>query len=231
MVVLAAIVVVGAGLITYTTWPSGPSQGPSSSPAASGPGRQTATQTTAQSDQPNVQEPEPSVAGEPQTQTSSSTMIPSPEQPATQLFADTQPMTPWWSTTSKERPRLDLSTPETAVRSFTKAIASGDAASVMACFLPGGTDFEDMQEILNADPDDPEQRGEYEMKLWLQSLDPDAEMPIIETTEDRGAMKMTWQVTFIKDVTAHGQTFRAGDTFNLDATLRRSGDSWLIDNF
>lgn len=74
-----------------------------------------------------------------------------------------------------------------------------------------------MQEILNADPDDPEQRSEQEMKLWLQSLDPDVEMPIVETKEDGGAMQVTWQVTFKKDVTALGQTFRAGDT-------------WLIDN-
>jgi hypothetical protein len=26
-----------------------------------------------------------------------------------------------------------------------------------------------------------------------------------------------------------GHTFRAGDTFQLDATLRKSGGSWLID--
>ncbi len=39
------------------------------------------------------------------------------------------------------------------------------------------------------------------------------------------------QVTFKKDVTMSGQAFRAGDTFSLDATLRKSGDSWLIDNF
>jgi hypothetical protein len=131
----------------------------------------------------------------------------------------------------EERPRLDLSTPEAAVHSFTRAIVSGDAAAVMACFVPGGTDFEDMQEILNADRDDPKQRGEYEMKLWLQSLDPDAEMPIVETVEGEGGLGVTWQVTFKKDVTMSGQTFRAGDTFNLDATLRKSGDSWLIDNF
>ena len=97
--------------------------------------------------------------------------------------------------------------------------------------LPGGTDYQDVQETMNAGPDDPEQQ---QIKLWLQSLDADAEMPIIETVEDRGAMKVTWQVTFKKDVTVTeggGHTFRAGDTYNLDATLRKSGDSWLIDNF
>jgi len=190
----------------------------------------------APSDHPKVQEAEPPPADEPQTQTPSSAATTSPEQPAAQPPAETQPLTPWWSTTAKEeKPRLDLSTPEATVRSFTRALASGDAASVMACFLLGGTDFEDMQAILNADPDDPKQRTEYQMKLWLQSFDPDAEMPIVESIEDQGVMKLTWQVTFKKDATisehGQGQTFRAGDTFNLDATLRKSGDSWLIDNF
>jgi RNA polymerase sigma-70 factor (ECF subfamily) len=233
VVILAAVVVAGAGLIAYTTWSSGPSQAPSSPPAAGRPSRQTPTRTTVGSDQPKVQETAP--AGQPvaqlPTEAVRSGATASSEQPAAQPTADTQPATPWWSTTSKEeRSRLDLSTPEAAVRSFTKAIASGDAESVMACMLPGGTDFQDIREILNAGPDDPAQQGEYEMKLWFQSLDPDAEMPIIESVEDQGAMKMTWQVTFKKDVTLGGQTLRAGDTYNLDATLRRSGDSWLIDN-
>lgn len=157
-----------------------------------------------------------------------------PQPTAAAPAADPQPLTPRGNEADKKEDsfRLDLSTPEATVRSFTKAIASGNAESVMACFLPGGTDFGDMQEILNADPADPKQRSEYEMKLWLQSLDPDAEMPIIETTEEGDAMGVTWQVTFKKDVTVRaggGQTFRAGDTYNLDARLRRSGDSWLID--
>jgi RNA polymerase sigma factor (sigma-70 family) len=226
VIIVAAIVVVGAGLITYTTLPREPSQAPPSPSAASRASRQTATQTTPRPDQPKVQ------GAAPPTEAAGSGATASSEPSAAQPPADTQPVTPWWSKTGKEeKPRLDLSTPEAAVRSFTKAIVSGDVEPIMACFLPGGTDFADMQEILNASPDDPKQRGEYEMKLWLQSLDPDAEMPIIETIEDEGAMKVTWQVTFKKDVTAHGQTFRAGDTYNLDATLRRSGDSWLIDNF
>lgn len=232
VIIVAAIVVAGAGLITYTTLPREPSQAPPSPPAGSRLSPQVAGRPAAQSDQPKVQEAEPTAANEPQTQTPSSAATASSEQPAAQPPADIQLVTPWWSKTGKEeKPRLDMSTPEATVRSFTRAIVSGNAESVMACFLPGGTDFEDMQKILNANPDDPEQRGEYEMKLWLQSLDPDVEMPIVETVEGEDGMGVTWQITFKKDVTAHGQTFRAGDTFNLDATLRRSGDSWLIDNF
>ena len=157
-----------------------------------------------------------------------------PQPTAAAPAADPQPLTPRGNEADKKEDsfRLDLSTPEATVRSFTKAIVSGNAESVMACFLPGGTDFEDMQEILNADPADPKQRSEYEMKLWLQSLDPDAEMPIIETTEDRGRHggDVAGDLQKGRDGEAGGgQTFRAGDTYNLDASLRQSGDSWLID--
>ena len=41
--------------------------------------------------------------------------------------------------------------------------------------------------------------------------------------------EIAWRVTFKKDLTMEGHTFRAGDTFQLDATLRKSGGSWLID--
>ena len=72
------------------------------------------------------------------------------------------------------------------------------------------------------------------MKLCLQSLDPDAEMPVVSTEETGRGTAIVWQVTFRKDVTVPlggGQTFRAGDTLKLDATLRKSGDLWLIDGF
>jgi hypothetical protein len=125
--------------------------------------------------------------------------------------------------------RLDLSSPEATVRSFTRAFVSGDPELVMACMLPHGTDYEDVQEILYANPDDPKQRDEYEMRRWLQSFDPDTEMPIVSTEETERGISITWQVTFRQDFTVQGHTFRAGDTYNLDATLRKSGDSWLID--
>ena len=41
--------------------------------------------------------------------------------------------------------------------------------------------------------------------------------------------EIAWRVTFKKDVTMEGHTFLAGDTFQLDPTLRKSGGSWLID--
>ncbi len=233
VIIIVAAVVTGAGLITYTTFSSGPSQAPPSPPATSRENRQTAGRTMAQPDQPKVRDAESPAPDQSTTGRSDSVEMLLPQPTTAAPAADPQPLTPRGNEADKKEDsfRLDLSTPEATVRSFTKAIASGNAESVMACFLPGGTDFGDMQEILNADPADPKQRSEYEMKLWLQSLDPDAEMPIIETTEEGDAMGVTWQVTFKKDVTvtAGGQTFHAGDTYNLDASLRRSGDSWLID--
>jgi len=236
VVVVAAIVVAGAGLITYTTLTSGPSRTPPVPAAPSRDNRQAATRTAAQPDQPKTQKAESPAPDQPAAKGTDSVATSSSPSTAAQPTTETQAATPWWKAADKKEGgfHLDLSTPEAAVRSFTKALVSGNAESVMACFLPGGTDFEDMQEILNANPDDPKQQGEYQMRLWLQSLDPDVEMPIVETVEDQDAMKVTWQVTFKKDVTISeggGHTFRAGDTYNLDATLRKSGDSWLIDNF
>ncbi|MBN1507121.1 MAG: sigma-70 family RNA polymerase sigma factor [Sedimentisphaerales bacterium] len=123
---------------------------------------------------------------------------------------------------------LDLSSPEATVRSFVRAVASGDAESVMACFLPGGTDFDNMLEILTANPDDPEQRSAHQMKLWFQSLDPDAEIPIVEVKETEDGVSVVWRVTFKRDVTMEGHTFSAGDMHDLDGNLRQSGESWLI---
>jgi len=70
----------------------------------------------------------------------------------------------------------------------------------------------------------------YEGKLWFQSLDPDAEMPVVRTEDIEGGIILAWRVTLKKDVTMGGQTYRAGDTEEIEVTVRPSGDSWLIDN-
>jgi glyoxylate utilization-related uncharacterized protein len=108
-------------------------------------------------------------------------------------------------------------------------MAAGNAEAVMACFLRGGIDYQDMKEILAADPSDPRQRDKYEMRMWLQSFDPQAEMPIIETKQKAdGVVEITWEVVFKKDLTMEGQTFTAGQTMNLDAQLVKSDGKWLI---
>ena len=80
---------------------------------------------------------------------------------------------------------------------------------------------------LEAGPDDPER---YEGKVWFESLDPDAEMPIVRTREIEGGIELEFRVTLKKDATMGGRTYLAGDTKDIDVTLRPSGDSWLIDN-
>jgi len=106
-----------------------------------------------------------------------------------------------------------------------------DPESILACWLPTAGDYEDIRRSAYADGSDPEQRSYYEGKLLMQSFDPDAEMPVLATKEnDDGGTVITWRVTFKKDATMGGQTFRAGDTQDIEATVRKCGDSWLIDN-
>lgn len=232
VVAVSVVCIVGVGLLTYTV-SSGPPQIPASPPVVA---RSSARQ---QSRSNARQEPARPQAAEPETvqRNVSSQMVakatPSSPQPAgpdgsTPELADAAA---WSDGTSASGFELDLSSPEATVKSFTRAIASGDADAVMACFLPGGVDFEDMEEILFADPDDPEQRDEYGMKLFFESLDPDAEMPVLSVEEDEHGTSIVWQVAFKNEFTIEGHTFSAGDTMELDATLRQSGDSWLIDNF
>jgi RNA polymerase sigma factor (sigma-70 family) len=223
-------VIVGAGILTYESFSSGPRETAAPAPPAAPERRSPASRpakTASEQPRPATEPEEP--RQEPAAQQPSLPSTPAAQPTSSQEASQEQPIVPDPQATKSAGPKLDLSSPEAAVRSFTKAFASGDAEAVMACMLPGGTDYEDVQEILNADPADPAQKSSYEMKLWLQSLDPDAEMPIIEITEDEGGTSVTWQVTYKQDVTVGGQTFRAGDTYNLDASVRQVDGSWLID--
>ena len=98
----------------------------------------------------------------------------------------------------------------------------------MACFLPEGEDFDDMQEMLFADPDDPAQRSECEVKLLFESLDPDAEMPMLSIEETELGTSVVWQVTFKSEFTIEGHTFSPGDTMDFDGMMRQSNGSWQI---
>jgi RNA polymerase sigma factor (sigma-70 family) len=223
-------VIVGAGLLTYESLSSGPREAvvparpvapdrraPAARPAKTPPEQpRPATQPEEPRQKPPVEQP-----------SVTSTSVPQPSHPAE---TRAEPLVvPGPQATKSDSPKLDLSSPAAAVRSFTRAFASGDAEAVMACMLPGGTDYDDIQKILNANPDDRDQRDSYQMKLWLEALAPDVEMPIVEVNEGQHGTSVTWQVTYKKDVTLAGQTFHAGDTFNLDATLRQADGSWLID--
>jgi RNA polymerase sigma factor (sigma-70 family) len=136
--------------------------------------------------------------------------------------------TPAEDADAEEGDGIDFTSPEATVKSFIKMAVSGDTESVLACYLPGGVDYEDIRRIMSAD--DPS-HPDYEAKSWLQSFDPNVEMPIVRKEQTPYGMKVVWLCTFKKDVTIEGHTFRAGQTMELDATLKKSGDSWLIDNF
>jgi RNA polymerase sigma factor (sigma-70 family) len=226
---VVAVVVIGAGAVAYKSFSPEPEEIVSPPPAGrDNRGPDSGLVRTQTQEIPLV------IESQTVEQQSSEAPVAPDATPSTQPApvseaADVGAVAPVDQTASTGDFRLDLSSPEATVRSFTKAIVSGDAASVMACMLPGGTDHEDMQAILAAGPDDPQQGSQYQMKLLLQSLDADAEMPVIATEPTERGTSVTWQVTFKKDMTEKGHTFRAGDTFELDATLRKSGDSWLID--
>jgi len=224
-----AVIVVATGVVAYKGFSSRPPT--SASPALAAPEDRSsdgkATPTGSQGPTAAVESQVPELLPSPKAAAPES-------KPAMPFFpvrevAESEVAAPGESAASGTDSGLDLSSPEATVRSFTKAIVSGDAASVMACMLPGGTDHEDMRAILAAGPDDPQQGSQYQMKLLLQSLDADAEMPVTATESTERGTLVTWQVTFKTDMTMKGHTFHAGDTFDLDATLRKSGDSWLID--
>jgi hypothetical protein len=123
---------------------------------------------------------------------------------------------------------LDLSSPEATVISFTKAAARGEADRAQACFLPGGVDYKDIRKVLEAKPG----TRSFEMKQMLESLDLKAAMPIVSKSESQHGTKVVWRVTFKKEFkSSKGPAFKTGATYDLDATLKKSGKIWLIDNF
>jgi len=135
----------------------------------------------------------------------------------------------WGQLTAGELNRdPDLSSPEATVRSFTKAAVLGEAKIVQACFLPGGEDYDDIRKVMEASPGTPA----YEMKAMLAALDTEGEMPIVKKAETQYGMKVVWRVTFKREFKpGKGPVFKVGSTYDLDATLKKSGNRWLIDNF
>lgn len=122
----------------------------------------------------------------------------------------------------------DLSSPEATVISFTKAAARGETKLVQACFLPGGEDYDDIRKVMEATPGTPA----YDMKAMLATLDLERTMPIVEKKETEHGTKVVWRVTFKREFKPNkGPVFKAGATYDFDATLKKSGDQWLIDNF
>jgi len=230
VVATVAAVMVGAGLLTYKGVSSRPPQTPGPPPVVP---RNDRTERSRRSAEPKpviaspkkeeiVQEENPPQRAAEETSTLSQADV-------TETLPAELPSVTVSGGSDASDFQLDLSSPEAAVRSFIKAMVAGDAESAMACFLPEGEDYEDMEEAVYADPDDPAQRSEYAVKLLFQALDSDAEMPMSSVEETEHGTSVVWQVTFKSEFTVEGHTFNAGDTMDFDGTLRRSGDSWLID--
>ena len=125
-----------------------------------------------------------------------------------------------------ESKSVDRSSPEATVRSWTKAVTTGNVKGAMACMLPGGTDYEDVKNILNARPSSSKF---FLKKMWL-SIDAKKPIRILGKTLIEDETSIGWESYFKEDFTIKGRTFKRGDGFKFDALLRKHGDYWLIDN-
>lgn len=121
---------------------------------------------------------------------------------------------------------VDRSGPEATVRSWTKAVATGNVQDALACMLPGGADYEDVKKILNAKPSSP---MFFMRKMW-ESIDIDKPARILGKTLIEDEATIGWEFYFKEEFTIEGRTFKPGDGFEFDATLKKHGDYWLIDN-
>jgi len=64
--------------------------------------------------------------------------------------------------------------------------------------------------------------------MIFRKIDPSVPVKIIETKIIDNMCSAVWQVTFKEDFTIKGNTFKAGETFDIDGNLHRYGDKWLI---
>ncbi len=126
------------------------------------------------------------------------------------------------------REPIDLSSPETTVISFTKAAARGDVESALACCRPGSYDYDDIKEALTATSSSPA----YAFKQMFDSIETRVPIRIASVDKNGGTADVVWRVTFKRGFTVMeggGRTSNAGSSFDLDGTLKKSGDRWLIE--
>jgi len=120
---------------------------------------------------------------------------------------------------------VDRSSPEATVKSWTKAVATGNTKDAMACMLPGGIDYDDAREILNAEPSS---REFFVKKMW-ESIDTENPIRVLGKELINGKVSIVWEFYFKEDITIEGRTFKRGEGFEFDASLKKHGDYWLID--
>ncbi len=118
---------------------------------------------------------------------------------------------------------VDLSSPAACVTGFTRAASAGDLARVLAHCLPDGEDYEDIRSVFT--------REGHSFRPLFAALDADKPVVVVTqntTTDNR--LSITWRVTFGRAFEIEGKKFEPGSTFDLDATLKKSGQRWMIDN-
>jgi hypothetical protein len=120
---------------------------------------------------------------------------------------------------------VDRSTPEATVRSWTKAVATGNVEDAMACMLPGGVDYEDLGRILKSKPSD---KIYFFKKIWL-AIDTEKPIKILGKTVIEDEVSIGWKFYLKEDMTIEGKTFKQNEGIEFDATLKKHGDYWLID--
>ncbi len=109
------------------------------------------------------------------------------------------------------------------VTGFARAASAGDLSRVLAHCLPGGEDYEDIKRLFTTEG--------HPLRAMFAAVDADSPVgPVMQNmgTDDR--LSITWRVTFARVFDIKGKTFEPGATFDLDATLKKSGPHWMIDN-
>ena len=132
---------------------------------------------------------------------------------------------------SIHKPKTD--TPQDTVNGFTRAAAGGDLEAAMSYFLPDGFDYNDARAILTAQPSAADL---FQFRQLLEATDTSSPVKIVaeeKLPDDR--VKVVWLVTLRQTVKLGNKpkemTKEAGSTFELDATLKKTEQGWLIDNF
>ena len=110
--------------------------------------------------------------------------------------------------------------PESTIVGFAKAAGAGDAEKAREYMLPGGVDYEDVYEMLIAEPSS----GGSGYRKLLEAIDESVPARIVSTEETDNGLEVHWEVTFEEEI--EGQM-----TYVFKSTLKKVGGIWKIDNF
>jgi len=128
---------------------------------------------------------------------------------------------------SRNGTAVDTHSPESTVIGFTNAAAEGNAKLAQSYFLPDGADYQDIWEVLTSEPGS----SRYPGRVMMESIDVNQPIEVISKVETQYGLKVVWRVTFAKGFVIQGHKIEAGTQYDFDATLKRTEERWLIDNF